>query len=588
MEDRLPRKLAAILYADVAGYSRLTGEDEEGTHRRLTEYLDFISGEIERYEGRVVHYAGDAVLSDFSTVTDALTCATSIQHELSIRNQDLPEQRKIQFRMGINLGEVIVDRDEIYGDGVNVAARLEDLADAGGVCVSESVRTAVGSKLAVDYEFMGEQAVKNIKEPIRAYQIRIRSGEAPTTPSPELPELELPDKPSIAVLPFTNMSGDSEQEYFSDGITEDIITALSRIPRLFVVARHSTSVYKGRAVDIKQVGKEQGVKFVLEGSVRKSGSRVRITAQLIDASTGSHRWADRYDRELSDIFAVQDEIAKNVTVAVQVELTAGEQALIWAGGTDKLKAWECVVRGNELMHRHSQGDNNEARRLAQHARSLDPDYANAWVLMGMTHWQDSMWGWSSSRESSMSAALEAANKAIELQQLNPDSYMLLACVKFELAEFDEAVEVAQKGVSLSLNHAPNVALLATVLQRACEFQEADQQMRRAFRLSPIYPSWYLYILGICCFAIDKDDEAIKLFRAFLESEDPDSSFIPIARVWLAICLAKVGHDADAKTIRDQIFRLDPDYLIDDWWQFPRKDQTVRDRAVKIWDELVTS
>ncbi len=586
--DRLLRKLAAILYADVAGYSRLTGEDEEGTHRRLSEYLDLISGVIEQHQGKVVHYAGDAVLADFSTVTDALTCATSIQRELSDRNQDLPDGRKVQFRIGINLGEVIVDRDDIYGDGVNVAARLESLADAGGVCISDAVRSAIGNKLPLDYEFMGEQSVKNIKQPIRAYQVRLRSGEPPEIVAPERPELALPDEPSIAVLPFTNMSGDPEQEYFGDGITEDIITALSRIPRLFVVARHSTSVYKGQAVDIKRVGREQGVRFVLEGSVRRSGNRIRITAQLIDASTGNHRWADRYDRELNDVFAVQDEITRNVTVAVQVELTAGEQARLWAGGTDNIEAWECVVRGNEYAHRHGHADNQEARRLADRALSLDPDYANAWVLYGLTHYEEALWDWSASRETSLSAAEEAAHRAIDLEEFNPDGLSLLALVKTEQSDFDEAVELGRKAVSLSPKHAPNVALYAVALGRAGEYQAASQQIRRAIRLSPIYPAWYLHALGSSCFALGEDEQAVSAYRACLEETDPDSAFLPIIRVWLAICLAGAGHKEEARTVSAEVLRLDPNFRIDDWWQFPRKDWAVRERAVGIWNEIVSS
>ncbi len=588
MEDKLPRKLAAILYADVADYSRLTGEDEDATHRRLSEYLDLVSNSVGQYQGKVVHYAGDAVLADFSTVTSALECATSIQSDIYSRNLDLPNERKVQFRIGINLGEVIVDRDEIYGNGVNVAARLESLADAGGVCVSDSVRTAIGNKLPLDYEFMGEQSVKNIREPIRAYQVRLRSGGSQETKNSERPELDPPKEPSIAVLPFTNMSGDPEQEYFSDGITEDIITALSRIPRLFVVARNSTSVYKGMGVDIKQVGREQGVKFVLEGSVRKSGNQIRITAQLIDARSGNHRWAERYDRELSDIFAVQDEIAKNVTVAVQVELTEGEQARLWAGGTENLEAWECVVRGNELMIHHGRGDNKEARRLAERALLLDPNYADAWVLFGFTHFEDAMWGWSSSREESISLGLEAAFKAIELQELNPDSYILLGWLKCELGEFDEAVEAARKAVSLSPNHSSNVAFLGAILGRANEFQESYQQTKRALRLCPIYPPWYLHSLGVSCFALGRYEEAVKLYRECIDSFDPDSSFIQIGRVFLAICLASAGNDVEAKIVSEEIFRLDPGFQIDEWWQFSRKDQTVRNRAVTIWNRIVSS
>ena len=300
--ERLPRKLAAILYADVAEYSRLTGEDEDATHRRLSEYLDLISSTVDEHHGRVMHYAGDAVLAMFEAVIDALSGAVAIQNELQLRNQELPDDRKVQFRIGVNLGDVIEDREDIYGDGVNVAARLESLADPGGVCISESVRTTVGKRIDLNFEFMGEQEVKNIAEPVRAYRLVPHEADTNHATRSSSRKPELPDKPSIAVLPFTNMSGDPEQEYFSDGITEDIITELSRFPALFVIARHSSFVFKGQTIDLKEVGGRLGVRYLVEGSVRKAGDRVRITAQLIDATTGDHIWAERYDRGIEDIF----------------------------------------------------------------------------------------------------------------------------------------------------------------------------------------------------------------------------------------------------------------------------------------------
>ena len=280
MEDRLPRKLAAILYAEVADYSRLTGEDEDATHRTLSEYLDLISSTIGSHGGKVMHYAGDAVLAKFEAVVDTMSAAVAVQDELKTRNEDLPDERKVQFRIGINLGDVIEDRGDIYGDGVNVAARLESLADPGGICISDAVRAAVGKKLDLHYEDMGEQEVKNISEPVRTHKVVIEK--APELESVK-PALELPDKPSIAILPFANMSNDLEQEYFAEGIAEDIITALSQIKRWFVVARNSSFAYKGRNVDIREVAKDLGVRYVLEGSVRKGGNRLRITGQLIEA-----------------------------------------------------------------------------------------------------------------------------------------------------------------------------------------------------------------------------------------------------------------------------------------------------------------
>ena len=327
MEDRLPRKLAAILYADVAGYSQLTGEDEDTTHRTLSEYLDLIASTVATHRGQVMHYAGDAMLAKFDAVVDATSAAVAMQNALKIRNEAVPDERKVQFRIGVNLGDVIEDRGDIYGDGVNVAARLESLAEPGGICISDAVRSAIGKKLHLDYEDMGEQQFKNIADPVRTYRVLLCVSESPTdilkTPLPSRS-----DKPSIAVLPFTNMSGDPEQEHFSDGITEDIITDLSKVAGLFVVARNSTFTYKGEAVNVQQVGKELDVRYVLEGSVRKAGNRTRITGQLVDGSTGGHLWAERYDRDLTDIFAVQDEIARSITGALKATLAPEEECAL--------------------------------------------------------------------------------------------------------------------------------------------------------------------------------------------------------------------------------------------------------------------
>ncbi|MDH3636147.1 MAG: tetratricopeptide repeat protein [Gammaproteobacteria bacterium] len=562
MEDKLPRKLAAILYADVADYSRLTGEDEDTTHRRLSEYLDLASNSIGHHQGKVVHYAGDAVLADFSTVTNALECATSIQNDLSNRNQDLPDERKIQFRIGINLGEVIVDRDDIYGNDVNVAARLESLADVGGICISETVRTAIGNKLPIAYEFMGEQSVKNIKDPIRAYQVRLHPQEQPREVPPEFQEFELPQKPSIAVLPFTNMNADPEQEYFSDGITEDIITALSKINNLLVIARNSTFTYKGKAVDVRQISREQGVRYVLEGSVRKAGNRIRVTAQLIDALSGHHIWAERYDRELNDIFAVQDEIMREIVVALDVELNEGEQARIWSSGTTNVEAWECVRLGSyKAVYSANPEVKSQAKALLEKALELDPTYAIAWVMLGWIYQQyadvASLASDSSSPETSLASMLECAQKALDADPSCADAYGLLAMYHLELKEFDQAKEMAEKAISLAPNNAQNLGEVSMVLNKTGNPQRALELKKRAMRACPMYRPGFLRGLGLSYYLLGQLDSAISAFKQSIARESEYLS----AHTNLASIYGELGRLEEAKEPVSEILRLAPDFSI---------------------------
>ena len=562
MEDKLPRKLAAILYADVADYSRLTGEDEDATHRRLSEYLDLASNSIGHHQGKVVHYAGDAVLADFSTVTNALECATSIQNDLSNRNQDLPDERKIQFRIGINLGEVIVDREDIYGNDVNVAARLESLADAGGICISEAVRTAIGNKLPIAYEFMGEQSVKNIKDPIRAYQVRLHPQEQLREVPPEFQEFELPQKPSIAVLPFTNMNADPEQEYFSDGITEDIITALSKINNLLVIARNSTFTYKGKAVDVRQISREQGVRYVLEGSVRKAGNRIRVTAQLIDATTGHHIWAERYDRVLDDIFAVQDEIMREIVVALDVELNEGEQARIWSSGTTNVEAWECVRLGSyKAVYSANPEVKSQAKTLLEKALELDPTYAIAWVMLGWIYQQyadvASLARDSSSPETALASMLECAQKALDADPFCADAYGLLAMYHLELKEFDQAKEMAEKAISLAPNNAQNLGEVSMVLNKTGNPQRALELKKRAMRACPMYRPGFLRGLGLSYYLLGQLDSAISAFKQSIARESEYLS----AHTNLASIYGELGRLEEAKEPVSEILRLAPDFSI---------------------------
>ena len=561
MADQLPRKLAAILYADVAGYSRLTGDDEDTTHRRLIKYLDLLSDSIDQNNGKVVHYAGDAILADFGTVTSALECAISIQNSLSDQNRDLPDESKVQFRIGINLGEVIEDRGDIYGNDVNIAARLESLADAGGVCISEAVRTAIGSKLPLAYEFMGEQSVKNIKDPIRAYQVRLAPQEKPQEAVPEFQEFELPQKPSIAVLPFTNMSGDPEQEYFSDGITEDIITALSKIKNLLVIARNSTFTYKGKSVDVRQVSREQGVRYVLEGSVRKAGNQVRVTAQLIDATTGHHIWAERYDRELKDIFAVQDEIMREIVIALDVELNEGEQARAWSSGTTNLEAWECVRLSTTNALGADAETKLQAKALLEKALDLDPSYAIAWVMLGWIYqyYSDVASGASNtdSMETALASMLDCAQKALDADPACADACGLMAMYHLEVRAFDQAIEMSEKAVRLAPNNAEDISIAALIMNKTGKPERGLELYKRAMRVCPLYRPGFLRGLGLNYYLLGESDSAI---RAFKESIVRESEYLaPYTN--LASIFGELGRLEEAQQSAREILRLAPDFSI---------------------------
>jgi TolB-like protein/class 3 adenylate cyclase len=372
-EERVERRLAAILAADVAGYSRLMGADEEGTLAALKAIRrDLFDLKIKEHRGRIVKTTGDGMLVEFASVVDAVRCAVEVQREMAERNADVPADRRIDFRVGINVGDIISDDNDIYGDGVNVAARLEALAEPGGICVSRVVRDQVRDKLDFTFDDKGDQQVKNIARPVRVYRVGARPSGPPAGETPALQAaLSLPEKPSIAVLPFQNLSGDPEQEYFADGIVEDIITALSRNRAFFVISRSTTFTYKGPAVDVAKVARELGVRYVLEGSVRRAGNRVRITAQLIDAASGHHLWADRYDRELADVFAVQDEIAQTIIGELAPGIIAAEMQQARRKDPSQLDAWERTMRAHWHIRRFTREDLAEARLLLEEAIELD-------------------------------------------------------------------------------------------------------------------------------------------------------------------------------------------------------------------------
>ena len=462
-EKGFKRKLTAILSADVEGYSRLMGDDEEATVRTLTSYREVLSTLIKQHNGKVLDSPGDNLLAEFVSVVDAVQCAVAVQKEIKARNDELPESRKMQFRIGINLGDVIQEEERIYGDGVNIAARLEGLANPGGICISKTAFDQIESKLPYGYEFLGDQTVKNIAKPVGAYHVlmepRVTVAGEPKKEKPapmrrkailaggvalvvviivaviwnfyfrpppvEVASVEkmafpLPEKPSIAVLPFSNLSGDPAQDYIADGISENIISALSKISEMFVIASNSTFTYKGKPVKVQQVSEELGVRYVLEGSTQKIGNRLRITAQLIDATKGHHLWSEKYDRDMKDLFALQDEITHKIIVELQVKLTEGEQARVSHKSTANLEAWSYAVRGLKLFERVSKENNAKAMELFELAVELDPGYVWAWVRLAWTHVVAAKPGWSQSPSESFKKAVEISQKALVLDKSDSD------------------------------------------------------------------------------------------------------------------------------------------------------------------------
>jgi adenylate cyclase len=580
----MERRLAAILAADVVGYSRLMREDESGTLERLTELRqEVLEPLIAQHCGRIVKLMGDGLLVEFASVVEALTCAVAWQSRVGEREVQCDEDKRLTFRIGVNLGDVIVEDQDIHGDGVNIAARLEGLAEPGGICISGTVFDHAKGKVELAFADLGEQQVKNIPEPIRVYKVASNADEGParktSTPADlagetkSMPEskasdeagidldLSLPESPSIAVLPFTNMSGDPEQEFFSDGITEDIITTLSKIPTLLVIARNSTFTYKGAPIDVKQVSREQGVRYVLEGSVRKAGSRVRVTAQLIDATTGHHVWAERYDRDLEDIFAVQDEITREVVVALDVRLREGEQARVWSGGTKSVEAWECIRLSQDALNRFKAEDRIEARRLIDRALELDPNYATAWFSLGGYYFHEAESGTryenEADQDATLDSAVKCATKAVELDPSLADAYGLLGLCQLSKEDYDLAVATTEKAIALAPNQAENLAMASLVLNKSGKPERALELIKSAMRLCPIYPAWYLSVLAKAYRSLGRNESAAGAFEVSLARNPDDIT----DWVGLAATLGELGREEDVKRAVATILRLHPDFSI---------------------------
>jgi adenylate cyclase len=563
----IKRKLTAILSADVKGYSRLMGEDEEWTVHTLNTYKDMMRGLIQQHRGRVVDAPGDNVLAEFASVVDAVQCSVEVQQVLRAKNAMLPENRRMEFRIGINLGDVIEEGEQIYGDGVNIAARLEGLAEAGGICISGSAFEQIENKLPLRYEYLGEHEVRNIAKPVRVYRAQIESEAVARRPlevaSKEKMAFPLPDKPSIAVLPFVNMSGSSEQEYFCDGITDQIITSLSMIPRLFVIARNSTFVYKGKAVKVQKVAEEMGVRYVLEGSVQRSEGRVRILVQLIDAIKGIHLWSERYDRDLKDLFALQDEIARQIMTALQVKLTEGEYASGIAESTSNLKALECYWRAAEHFQRFAEEDNAAARQWAQKALELDPKFAGGWAQMGWTYLWDVNFGWSQSPVQSMERALECAQKAIGLSDSCAKAYGLMGYINLLNRKFEEAIENGEKAVRINPNDPIMLSILAGIMHYNGKFDESIALVKNAMRLCPYYPAIFLIQLSMSYFLAGRYEEALAASELML-ARAHKGEFSPfMAHMSLAEAYMGLGQDHKARAHAEEMLKINPNYSLAD-------------------------
>jgi len=553
-EQKVTRKLRAIFSADVKGYSILMADDEVATIQTLKKYRNIMSACIGQHEGRVVDAVGDNLLAEFDSAVDAVQCAVEVQKELKAKNQELSEDKKLEFRIGINIGDVIQDGDRLFGDGVNVAARIEGLADAGGICVSRSTYDQIKNKLKLSYDYLGEHEVKNIKEPVRVYKVVWESD----LPEPLADEpFEEPDKPSIAVLPFVNMSGDPGQEYFSDGLTEQIINGLCKVSDLFVIARNSSFAYKGKSVNAQQVGKELGVRYILEGSVQKAGDRVRITAQLIDATTGYHLWSENYDRDLSDVFALQDEITLKIMSALRIKLTWGEQARQW-GKVTNIRAFEKEMRGADCFHRLNEKDNKQARHFFKEAINIDNGSAMAYIMLGFTHIADLFYGWGKSPMESFEQAEKNVEKALALNDSIDLAHCLLGYIYLYKRQHDEAIKAGERAIELNPNGADAHAQLAFILICSDKIELAIKLLKRALRLNPIPQSYFYSYLGIAYQNNGQYEKAIEVLKKAL-SGNPDYL---AGYLTLAASYSSLNRTEDARKAVEEILRIQPGFSLE--------------------------
>lgn len=584
--EQLSRKLAVILHADVVDSTSLVQQNEALAHKRIQATFHKFSETIKSYGGTAREIRGDALVAEFDRASDTVSAALAFQDLNAKFNSTLDDDIQPQLRIGISLGEVIIADNTLTGAGVVLAQRLEQLAEPGGVVVQGSVSDTVPIRMPFEFESLGEQVVKGFDQPVRAFSVSLRPGEEFPTPELDLPSssaekeysntmaelsldsyealigerLELPVEPSIAVLPFKNVSGDPDQEFFADGMSEDIITILTRVPDLIVIAGNSTLVYKGRVIDIRQVGRELGVRHVLEGSIRKSNERIRVSAQLVNTLSGDTIWAEQYDRILENIFDIQDEITRNIVVELQVKLGTGELSRLTASGTGNIQAWEFVMQAGVLVEAHSPDDTELARQLAKRALELDKNYSHAWVILGWVYWQESVFKWSSNPERSMQMAYEAAQKAISVDADHPSAYSLLGSIYMVRGDKSEAIEMCRKAIEISPGNSYSVAYLANVLIDFGQITEGIQKMKRAIRLCPFPPVWYFMLLGIG-YHLNGNNEAAIIALSLALKRDSNSYF---ARLWLASTLVEMGRLDEARAVSQAAFEIEPNSSALSW------------------------
>lgn len=547
----MEQRLAAILAADMAGYSRLMEADESGTLARLrTHRIELVDPAIAKNKGRIIKTTGDGMLVEFQSVTDAVKCAVEIQQRMKRRNSDVPQERRIEFRIGINLGDIIFDDEDIFGDGVNIASRIEQLADVGGICVTAAVATQIADRLEIAMEDLGEKTLKNISRPVRLYRVGFDS--------PVLPEVEAKrsiSKPSIVVLPFTNMSGDPEQEFFADGLTEDIITELSRHHELFVISRNSSFVYKNRAVNVREVAEKLTVQYLVEGSVRKIGDRVRVTVQLIDTANDAHIWADKYDRKLDDIFAIQDEVTAAIAATLPGRVEAAQRDQLARAKPANMAAYECVLAAKVLHHRSTIADNERAQTLIERAVTLDPDYAHAHAWRACILGQAWVHNWCEDRDAIWNNIMAALDRALALDNNDADVHRILAAVNVNNNELTTARYHQERALALNPNYDLVVVQQGELLTWLGRPEEGIEWIRKAMQLNPHHPERFWSHLGKAHFAARQYGEAIEAFMHLSTMDSAQHAFAAACYGWLGDEIAAAAHLGKIRTLDPQ-FDLD--------------------------------